>query len=85
MGVSLCRMKMEMTVTVRRIPPHETQTGTMARSESHLMYCMSRSKQPCLSSYGHLPGPQSAHLNSFSTYSQGSHRSQLQQQVSPCF
>lgn len=84
MGVSLCLMKMAMTVTVSRIPPQATHIGTMASNESHLMYCISKSKHPRLSSYGHRPGPQSAHLNSFSTYSHGSQRSQLQQQVSPC-
>lgn len=84
MGVSLCLMKMAMTVTVSRIPPQATHRGTMASNESHRMYCISKSKHPRLSSYGHRPGPQSAHLNSFSTYSHGSQRSQLQQQVSPC-
>lgn len=84
MGVSLCLMKMAMTVTVSRIPPQATHIGTMASNESHRMYCISKSKHPRLSSYGHRPGPQSAHLNSFSTYSHGSQRSQLQQQVSPC-
>ena len=83
MGVSLWRMKMAMTATVSRMPQEETQTGTRAKSESQRMYCISRSKHPLLSSNGQRPGPQSAHLNSFSTYSQGSQRSQLQQQVSP--
>ena len=43
-GVSLCFVKTAAVATVRRIPRTERQTGTMANTEDHRMYCFNKNR-----------------------------------------